>query len=399
MQFDQALLGIVALCLGVVFYHHVAYPVLLKFLAARVARPRPAEPAMTAHGFPAVDILVPAYNEAAVIAAKVRNLAELRYPKDKLRIILAFDGCTDDSPQVARRTLASLADADHFSVVEHQLNRGKIAMLNGEIAKCGGDLIALTDASSIVATDILHRAVTHFADPGIGAVCATYRLENAGSEGEFVYWQYQTRIKRLEAALAAPIGAHGAFYMLRRKLWEPLPADTINDDFFIPMRIAMAGHKVVYDPGMVATELEKVTAAMEFRRRVRIGAGNMQQLLRMPQLLNPARGYLAFLFISGKGLRALIPLFLFCGALSLLLLMLRSEHPFAYTAGACALVGGAGILTARARARGSPALLVWLGYFLEGHFASGVGGLLYLTRRRASSGNSWAGLGSSRPRQ
>jgi cellulose synthase/poly-beta-1,6-N-acetylglucosamine synthase-like glycosyltransferase len=392
MSMDYALLAIVGLCLAAVVYHHVVYPLLLRVLGGRRAQTAALPMAAPTGELPSIAIIVPAYNEAAVIAAKIRNLAALDYPIDKLRLFLVFDGCTDGTEEVARQTLAALPETRHFSIVARTANIGKIAVLNAQIAECQADLVALTDASAIISPDALLRAATHFGSPATGLVCAVYNINKAGSDGERVYWQYQTRIKLYEAALAAPIGAHGAFYMFRRALWQPLPADTINDDFFIPMRIVLAGHRSVYDLGMVATEAEQSSRNLEFRRRTRIGAGNMQQLVRMPQLLNPARGALAFLFISGKGLRALLPFILLIGAVGTLALMLRRENPFLLTTAALTLAGGLAALALRARAQGKPGALSWLGYFLEGHFASGWGAVKYLARRPAASGNSWAGF-------
>ncbi len=393
MQLDLALIGIAGICLAVVIYHHVVYPLLLKLLGSRAEHVlRSSNDVVPIAELPSFDVIVPAYNEAAVIAEKVSNLAAIRYPAGKLRAILALDGCTDDTAQLARQAIGGQSDTSRFEIVEHSSNIGKIAVINHALARSTADLIALTDTSASVAPDALERAAAHFANPAIGVVCATYRVDKAGSEGERLYWDYQTRIKLRKSALAAPIGAHGAFYIIRRSLWQPLPPDTINDDFFIPMRIVLAGNRAIYDPAIVATEIEQTSQKHEFRRRIRIGAGNMQQLVRMPELLNPTRGYLAFLFVSGKGLRATIPFFLLMTILCLLLLILRSDRPLAYMILAALGVGGIGALAARARQRGTPAVLAWLGYFLEGHLASGLGGFIYLTQRRSSSGSSWASL-------
>lgn len=47
-------------------------------------------------------ILVPAHNEAAVIADMVHNLASLDYPSELYDFYIIADNCTDDTAQIAR---------------------------------------------------------------------------------------------------------------------------------------------------------------------------------------------------------------------------------------------------------------------------------------------------------
>src|SRR6202041_83917 len=97
-------------------------------------------------------------------------------------------------------------------------------------------LICLTDASALLSQTAMQIAAADFADPKIGVIAATYRFANDGTAGEAAYWRYQNAVKLGESALGGVIGAHGACYFFRAALFEPLPPDTINDDFILPMR-------------------------------------------------------------------------------------------------------------------------------------------------------------------
>src|SRR5262249_22498114 len=66
----------------------------------------------------------------------------------------------------------------------------------------------------------------------------------------------------------------------------------------------------IYDPDAIAWEECPPEIADEFRRRSRIGAGGFQAVLRLLALLSPARGWIAFSFLSHKILRWLCPFFL-----------------------------------------------------------------------------------------
>src|SRR5215510_9844015 len=234
-----------------ILYHYFAYPILLRRLATLRTRSTAGQVlvALKNHGsaLPKVTIVVPAYNESAFIARKIINFFTLDYPPELLKIVIALDGCTDDTKRLAASAIGRAPPQFSFELVEYPRNVGKINVLNEQIARASSDIVALTDASAILQPDCLRKAALHFADRSVGVVCATYTLAETGSEGERRYWIYQTRIKADEAALAAPMGAHGAFYLIRRDLWSPLPPDTINDDFVTPMRIVAAGYNAVYD--------------------------------------------------------------------------------------------------------------------------------------------------------
>lgn len=391
-------------------YHHFGFPMVLRWLADRErARNGSASPRDMDAGAlkPTMTVIVPAYNEQAYIAEKIRNLAALDYPVDRLRIVIALDGCTDDTAQVAAAALEAAGNPDHFELVVNTTNRGKLQLLNAEIARATSNVVVLSDASAVVDRDALLRGAAHFGQSDVGVVCGTYKLRAAGSEGEAKYWRYQTQMKSDEAAVAAPMGAHGAFYMFRRAVWTPLAADTINDDFVLPMKIVADGYRAIYDENIVAWELEKTSSPQEFSRRVRIGAGNMQQLIMFGGLLNPwrtqrggadRRWRTAFVFGSGKALRVLIPFIAMLGVVSCLYLALRGYGLFESIAISGLVVTGLGIFAALNPGPRIPKALAWLGYLLEGHFASLIGSFNYL---RGNAGGAWSAgrTEKNRPRE
>jgi len=83
------------------------------------------------------------------------------------------------------------------------------------------------------------------------------------------------------------VGATGAFYALRRNLFEPIPRDTILDDLLIPMRIARRGFRILYEPEARAHDRPPATIGSEMARKVRTIAGNFHLFAREPWLLNP----------------------------------------------------------------------------------------------------------------
>ena len=375
-------------CSAAVIYHHAVFPWMLDRLA-RLPEQAASGSGMdkaavrvldsNAEDLPSVAIVMPAYNEAGYIQRKLLNLAQLDYPRDRLRVVLICDGCNDGTDLLAQQVIETPA-LDRLVVDLHVFNsnQGKVAQLNAFIEPVGEEIVVLTDVSALLPQDAVLRVATHMRDASVGVVCGGYRLETPGSDGEALYWEYQTRIKQAEAALASPIGAHGAFYAFRRALWTPLELDTINDDFILPMRIVARGHRAVYDPAIAARELECARPSQDFRRRIRIGAGNMQQLLRLTRLADPRRPALALLFLSGKGLRSVVPFLLLSALISSGALALSGSS--FYGAATLAQLGLYALGLGKVLAPGivMPRGINGVAYLASGQIASLIGGLRYL---------------------
>ena len=105
------------------------------------------------------------------------------------------------------------------------------------------------------------------------------------------------------------MGVDGGMFLLRRELYEPIPIDTILDDFLISTNVMRLGKRVIYEASAKATESGTPSSKQESTRRVRIAAGAVQLLRRgnVPHISQPV---LWFQFVSHKLLRWVSP-FLF----------------------------------------------------------------------------------------
>jgi cellulose synthase/poly-beta-1,6-N-acetylglucosamine synthase-like glycosyltransferase len=248
-----------------------------------------------------------------------------------------------------------------------------------------GELIVFSDASSELEPKALRRLVRAFADSRVGCVSGCYRLRSEEAkprdQGEGLYWRYETSLKAHEGLLHSILGAHGAFYAIRKRLFRPLEPGAINDDYLIPMRIVEQGSRAIYEPSAVAWEREPTpSVAREFARRRRIAAGNWQQIAALRHLLHPARGWVALCFFSHKVLRPAAPLLL-------VMLLLSSgwlARPWAAVAflaqGIFYTLALLGYLCGRHRV-----MARWLSvplYFCLGHLAALSGFVSYCLRRR-----------------
>src|SRR5208282_3236260 len=281
--------------------------------------PQPAEPS--------VSLLVAAYNEAAVIADKIRNALALDYPPGKLEIVVASDGSKDATVEIVQSFVKNQAGG-RIRLLNYEENRGKMAVLNDAIPQLSGEIVAFSDASSMLAADSLRTLVCCFNDPRVGAASGVYRLlkkdqAQLGSQ-EDLYWKYETFLKVQEAKLGTFTGAHGSLYAIRRELYPFPPLATINDDFTIPMRILERGHRVAYEPAAVA--YEEAHEMEGFSRRVRITAGNIEQLREIKSLLWPPRPFVLFCLLSHKTGRLVVPVFMLTALAANIIL--REQFPY-----------------------------------------------------------------------
>jgi cellulose synthase/poly-beta-1,6-N-acetylglucosamine synthase-like glycosyltransferase len=262
---------------------------------------------------PRVSVVFAAHNEEAVIAQKMLNCARLDYPAESLEILVGCDGCTD-----ATAALARLTAPPNACVYEFADRGGKPGVLNKLLPLTRGEIVVFCDANTEFEPDAIQTLVRHFRRPEIGCVCGELRLRspNGHATGEQIYWRYETLLKFLESRLNMLVGANGALFAIRRSLFVAVPADGIVEDFLIALNVRAAGYRVVYDPEAIAWEETAPDAHQEFRRRVRIGAGNFHALRHTWRLLNPMAGAVALALWSHKVCRWLVPLALVAALIS-----------------------------------------------------------------------------------
>lgn len=263
---------------------------------------------------PTVSVVIAAYDGADYIQSKLTNLGNLHYPDDKLEIIIACDGCHDDTAQLARQ----FGDR-RVRVLEFPTRRGKAACLNSAIGEARGEMLLLTDVRQKLAPQALRELVANLADPTVGAVGGELMLsdpETGFAQSVDAYWRYEKLIRYAESRSGSTIGVSGALYAMRRELFQPLPEGTVLDDVLIPMRVIAAGQRVVFEPAALAWDRVTQAPVEERRRKIRTLAGNCQLIQLAPWLLLPWRNPAWFRFVSHKLLRLLGPWLLLMLALT-----------------------------------------------------------------------------------
>jgi biofilm PGA synthesis N-glycosyltransferase PgaC len=301
--------------LVIVFYAFVGYGILLYILVRlrRMLRGKRIIPDNKGN-WPDVTLIVAAYNEENFIEEKIKNTLELKYP-GKVNFIFITDGSSDHTPQLVGKY-------PEVKLMHTPERRGKIAAVHRAMQEVNTEITVFTDANTFLNKDALLNICRHYADLSVGAVSGEKRVSTEDASdataGEGFYWKYESKLKTWDAELYSVVGAAGELFSIRTKLYEPVPADTILDDFMISLLIAKKGYRIAYEPQAYAAEGGSESVKEELKRKIRIAAGGMQSIARLTALLNPLRNFvLSFQYISHRVLRWTVTPFLMIAALLL----------------------------------------------------------------------------------
>jgi cellulose synthase/poly-beta-1,6-N-acetylglucosamine synthase-like glycosyltransferase len=264
---------------GLIVYAHLGYPLLLWVLARVFGED--AAPPDAGGELPPVTLIIPAYDEEEVIERKIANARALDYPGDRLEIVVASDGSSDRTAELAR-------DAGADRVLE-LARGGKVAALNQAVKDATGTLLVFSDANSYWRPDALRRLVARFTDSRVGYVCGQVRFEGGeGGNQEGVYWRYEMAVRSMETRLAGITAGNGGIYAVRREAYIELDPSR-GQDIGFPFELTKRGWRAVYEPDAIAEEKMAPTVEGEFLRKRRMMWGLWDVMLKWG-MLDP-RGY------------------------------------------------------------------------------------------------------------
>jgi cellulose synthase/poly-beta-1,6-N-acetylglucosamine synthase-like glycosyltransferase len=286
------------------FYTYAGYPLLVWFVS--VVRPRPVRPGDIE---PTISFIISAYNEEKDLRRKLENTLALDYPNEKIEIIVASDGSTDQTDEIVKEFAAH-----NVKLLRIEGRTGKTVAQNRAVETAANEIVLFSDATTIYQTDVLRRIVRNFADKSVGCVAGKLIYVNPGEssvgDGARSYWNYETFIKRAESLACSLIGVSGCLYAVRRENYVPMYPEACSD-FLIATKIREQNLRTVYEPDAIAIEETNDRSDKELKMRVRVIAQTLTDLWRHRRMLNPFRaGFYAVELFSHKVLRYSVPFFL-----------------------------------------------------------------------------------------
>jgi poly-beta-1,6-N-acetyl-D-glucosamine synthase len=195
---------------------------------------------------------------------------------------------------------------------------GKPNALNTAVALARGEILLLSDVRQRFEPTVARALVANFADAQVGAVSGDLIAVKDGSmargdrgdqprDGLGFYWRYERALRKAESRFRTAIHYTGAIAAIRRTLFAPLPVATLHDDVVMPLRVASAGYRVVFESTARAYDDRSRTAPREFRRKIRTQAAVLQTVLHSREFVGRLTPFVWWQFLSHTVFRLLVP--------------------------------------------------------------------------------------------
>ncbi|MGJ3234275.1 glycosyltransferase family 2 protein [Marivirga sp.] len=289
--------------IGLITYTYLGYPILLFFLV-RIKRLFASKDRdfFSEDELPEVSLIIACYNEGEILREKISNTLRLKYPSEKLNICFVTDGTSDGSEKIVN-------EYKELQLFHSEERKGKNAAINRVLPLIKSPILIFCDANTFLNEDAIINIVRHYKSDLVGAVAGEKRVmmnddKDVAGSGEGAYWKYESALKKWDSELNTVVGAAGELFSVRRELMPIVPDGILIEDFYVSMKIAQLGFKVVYEPEAYAMETGSESISEERKRKVRIAAGGIQSILIFLPLLNIFKyGWLSFQYVSHRMLR------------------------------------------------------------------------------------------------
>ncbi|WP_027328166.1 glycosyltransferase family 2 protein [Marinimicrobium agarilyticum] len=291
------------LAFGAVFSYFI-YPLLLSLANVFFGKKLDIDGDEPSHK---LTVIVTAYNEESRIREKILNTLALKYPADKLELVVASD-CSEDGTD---RIVQEYADQG-VKLVRATERLGKENAQREAIESASGDILVFSDVATEIPDDALMKLERYFQDDDVGAVSSEDRFVSQDGKvaGEGAYVKYEMWLRRLESRLYGLVGLSGSFFAARKSICKDWDIHSPSD-FNTALNTAKAGKRAVTASDVLGYYKDLKDAQKEYQRKVRTVLRGMVGLSRHTEVLNPfTLGGFAFQTFSHKIMRWLVPWFL-----------------------------------------------------------------------------------------
>ena len=223
---------------------------------------RPDALRRTPEQWPALSILIAAYNEEALIGETLRSIAALDYP-GALQIMVLDDGSTDGTAAAVRDSEALFAGSSgrDLLLVSEKQNRGKARVLNDGLTLAAHDLVVTIDADTLLEKGCLVALVEHLhaSSPETAAVAGAVLVGNQNDSWitraqQWDYFHGIAAVKRMQGMYNGTLVAQGAFSIYRKAALVEAGGwpDTVGEDIVLTWSLLRMGYKTGHAEDAVA---------------------------------------------------------------------------------------------------------------------------------------------------
>ena len=299
---------IISLLIILTLYSYLIYPLILACLRIfNETLDLKTFDGASEENLPSVSMIITVYNEELRISEKLENTRKLKYPQNKLEVIIASDSSTDNTEEI----VTSFPD-DRIRLVRATERLGKENAQKCAIEASGNEILVFSDVATELKDDAILTLVKYYQDATIGAVSSEDKFISQTGDvvGEGIYVRYEMLLRQLESSLAGLIGLSGSFFSCRKSVTQQWDIHSPSD-FNTALNCAKLGLKAVSAPDVHGYYKDLKDPKKEYQRKVRTVLRGMNGLKRHASVLNPFKyGLFAFQLLSHKVMRWLVPVFM-----------------------------------------------------------------------------------------
>ncbi len=280
-------------------YFDPMLPILLIFVASvyvvqmlwlRIGLNRADIGSTDPHYQPNVSIIVAARNEEEFIGACLSSLVKLRYPANKLEIIIVNDGSTDNTASIAAAISAAHPNVSlHNSIAGKDNLRGKTNAVAQGIAFSHGEILMFTDADCVVPENWVASTVKQFGE-GVGIVGGFTLLDAhsvfEGTQG--LDWLFLFSLSSSMAGWRMPITVIGNNLSVRRSAYDAtggfskIPFSVTEDYALVQAVLNRTDYSILFPQEKETLVISKPCKTMWqlYRQKQRWGVGGLDMVFR-----------------------------------------------------------------------------------------------------------------------
>lgn len=204
--------------------------------------------------YPAVSIILPAFNEEKTIAQSIERSLSQRY-RGNIEIIVVDDGSTDRTYEIAKTYADKHANV---GVTRLEKNLGKSHALNMGFAQAKGEISVFSDTDSVLAPDAISRMLSHFKDSEVGMVAGMVIVGNEKNLltrlQQIEYILSQTLIRFCQSSQKNVLICPGACTAVRTDIARKVSVSdrTVTEDADFTFSVWKEGWKICQEPEAVS---------------------------------------------------------------------------------------------------------------------------------------------------
>jgi cellulose synthase/poly-beta-1,6-N-acetylglucosamine synthase-like glycosyltransferase len=238
---------------------------------------------------PKVSILIPAHNEEVVIERTIKAMLKLKYPREKLEIIVINDNSSDRTGEIIDRYHQQYPQIIPVHTKPPNAGKGKSGALNQGLLASSGEIIVVYDADNTPESMALHYLVLAMQnDPKAGVIVGKFRVVNSKQtlltrfiNIETISFQWMAQAGRWFWFKVSTIP--GTNFAIRRSIITELGGwdeKALAEDTELTIRVYNLGYYIRFFPAAITWEEEPEVWKVWWKQRTRWARGNQYVVLK-----------------------------------------------------------------------------------------------------------------------